>query len=275
MPMRMIRIKSFPRIHVQENKFQLNANNSSVKNATIVPAIMQDEGLGATGSVYTNPQHASFAEVNEPNCYPESRVNYAKINLELGLTKEAIATDSVEVMKVMIVPIYMSFLENYTATNESTSQSVEDMLEMQHETTDRQGYPLFNGTKLSGDSPDLGTNMPGLTTNTNIEGVTFAINALYDGLQYFTNGGKIRKSMGRIKWLNISKRRNVRLSIRIKSKAKRMNPYTFYGVLIYVPKENEKPSMQKNGDLTDIDHIQVKTLIRYNEWNDNFNFERT
>ena len=56
----------------------------------------------------------------------------------------------------------MSFEENYTAKDEVSTSEIEDILKMQHETTDRQGYPLWTGTKLNGDHLDLGTNAPGL-----------------------------------------------------------------------------------------------------------------
>jgi hypothetical protein len=275
MPYKLMRMKQFPRIHVLENRFQLSAENTlSGQSATIVPTLMYDEGLGSPSSVKTNPENGSFAEANEPNCYPDSRINFAKHNLEFALTKGCWNTDKIESLKVAVIPIALSFVENYTALNDNTSEEVEDILELQHETTDRQGYPLYNGTKLNGDFPDIGTNMPGLTTNTNIEGVAFGFNKFYDAIQYFTNAGKIKKSIGKVRWINVSRRRNFRMQIRIKSKSKRMNPYTFAGVLIAVPHENNKSQMMVNGDLTAIDHLIVKSQVRFNEWNDNFDFER-
>lgn len=273
MAIRLVRKKIYPNVHVNELKFQLSANNTG-ENATNIPIIMQDEGKGDPNSKYTNPESASFSESNEPNCYPDSRVNYAQCNLELQLTKGAIETDKVQVMKVAVIPWYTSFLENLTSTNEVTSEEVEDILELQHETTDRQTYPLWSGTKLNGDFLETGANVPGLTTNTNIESIDFDMNKLYDSLQFYTNGGKIRKSIGKIKWLYVARDRILRLKIRSKSKVKAMNPYTAMGVIIYLPKENEVNSLQLNTDLTGINHMTIKATYRYNEWNENFNAMR-
>lgn len=271
----LVKVKRFPAVHVLERKFVLSADSTlNAKQATIVPIAMQDEGKGDPTSLYTNPESASFAEVNEPNCYPDSKINFAKINVELGISKQAYSTDSIEVLKVMVFPIFTSFLENLTALNDVTSEEVEDILELQHETTDRQTYPLWNGTKLNGDFVETGSNVPGLTTNTNIEGVNIDVNKIYDALQFYTNGGKIRKSIGKIKWLNVSRKRNLRLSFRIKSKTKRMNPYTFLGLAVVLPAEDDYNQVMKNGDMTAIDHLHVKVSARYNEWNENFNAMR-
>lgn len=271
---RLQRVKRYPNVHVQELKFQLSANVSG-KQGTIIPIINQDEGLGDPNSKYTNPASSSFAETNMPNCYPDSRVNFARANLEFSLDKACYETDKIEVVKALVVPIYTSFLENLTAKDEKSTDEVEDILELQHETDDRQTYPLWNGTKLSGTSLDTGTGTgQGLTTNGNIEGVEFDVDKLYDALQYYTNSGKVRKSIGKIRWINISRRRNFRMSFRIKSKTKAINPYTFFGVLVWIPDENEVNQLFVTGDTTAINHVIVKCATRFNEWNENFNAMR-
>lgn len=274
MAFQLVKKKIYPRVHENELKFELNADSASGLTATNVPIVMQDEGLGDPNSAYTNPESASFAEYQGPNCYPDSRVNYARLNCEISLTKGAWNTDNVEVLKIGIIPVYMNFLENYTALNEVTSEEVEDILEMSHETTDRQGYPTWNGNKVGGDKLQTGAAVPGLTTNTNLEAITFDVNKFYDALQYYTNGRKVNKSIGRIKWLYVSRRRTLRVAVKLKSMAKRMNPYAYFGCIFVLPKENEFNQTTKNGDLTSISHVMVKASYRYNEWNENFNFMR-
>ena len=73
---RLQKVKRFPNVHVLEHKFYLSAVTAT-NNGTIYPIIMQDEALGDPNSKYTNPESASFAQTNEPNCYPDSRVNFA------------------------------------------------------------------------------------------------------------------------------------------------------------------------------------------------------
>lgn len=273
MPYMMVKKKIYPNVHVLEHKFQLTGYTAGY-NSTIYPVIMQDEAQGDPNSKYTNPESGSFAESNEPNCYPDSRVNSARLNLELSLAKGTYVTDNVEVLRVAVIPIQTAFLENLTAINDATSEEVEDLLELQHETTDRQTYPLWNGNKLTGDTLALGTDVPGLTTNQNIEGVTLDINKLYDSLQFYTNGGKVRHTIGRIRWVNISRRRLFRMQIRFGSKTKAQNPYTFAGVLIHLPLQSEINSAVENGALTNIPHLNIRAFSRYNEWNENFNMMR-
>ena len=130
MAYQLVKKKIFPNVHVLENKFQLSADSAnSGKSSTIYPVIMQDEGQGDPNSRYTNPESGSFSEEAGPNTYPDSRVNFARVNLEYSLTKGVISTDAIEVLKVMVVPIALAFEENLTAKNDATSEEIEDILE--------------------------------------------------------------------------------------------------------------------------------------------------
>lgn len=269
-----VKQKIYPRVHTNELKFHLAADSTSLKNTAAIQVLHQDEGLGDPNSIYTNPESSSFAEYQGTNCFPDSRVNYARLSMEFKLSLGAVETDKVRVMKIAVIPYMLSFLENYTAKDEVSADEVEDVLEMQHETTDRQGYPLYNGTKLDGNNKELGSAHPGLTTNTLIEGITLDINKLYDCLQYYTIGGKVRKSIGKIKWLYVSRDKILRVNVRARSKSKRMNPYTAFGAIVHLPLESESNSLQMNGELTNINHLNVTAKYRYNEWNPNFNFMR-
>ncbi len=270
----LVKKKLFPQVHVLENKFELSLSVTN-KQSTIYPVIMQDEGLPAPDTIETNPENSTFAEVNKANCHRDSKVFFARVVLEFSMAKGAIETDFARVMRMATFPISTAFLENLEATNDLTSEQVEDICELQHETTDKQCFPLWNGTKLTGLFPDLGdTTGSGLTTNGNIEGVTFVENKIYDALQYFTNGKKVRNTLGSIRWRTISRDRVYRISYTIKSKTKAINPYTFFGIGILVPKEATYNQFGIAADFSAISHIHVKVSARYNEYNDSFNSMR-
>lgn len=270
-----VKQKIFPLKHTNEIKFFLNADSGqTTKGGTMVPILMQDEGRGDPNSIYTNPESASFSEYQGPNTFPDSKVYFAKANVELALNKSVYSTDNVNTLKIIVFPIMTSFLENLTAKDEVSTLEVEDILELQHETTDRQAYPLWNGTKLSGTHLETGADVPGLTTNTNIEGVTFDMNTIYDSLQFYTNGGKVRHTVGKMKTLYLNRDRILRLQYRIKSKAKRQNPYTSFNVGFYLPDEASFNQLTVGGDLTSGNHVVAKVAYRYNEYNPNFNFMR-
>lgn len=270
---RLIRQTVYPRPHALENKFNMNSYDAN-KRATIYPLIMQDEGLGDPGSYNANPLHASFATTGEVNCYPDSRVNTIFCEMEMSLTKAARLTDSIEELRVMIVPLYFAFKEVAETVDDITGHTLLASLEMQKEATDRQMYPLFNGTDLSGPSKSIGANMPGLTTDQTIEGVAFDAEDFYNKLQWSTFSKRMSSSIGKIQWVSVRKDRAVRRRFKLTPRVKRMNPYTFMGVLIYVPDTAFRWQVGSTGDTTNIDHLNVAMKTRYNEWNDNFDHTR-
>ena len=110
MTYRLVRRKIYPNVHTQALKFQLKATDTTTINGTMIPWIMQDEGLGSPSSKKTCPENASFAEYQGPNCYPESRVNFARGNLEISLDKDTYNSDNIEVLKIGVFPIHTAFL---------------------------------------------------------------------------------------------------------------------------------------------------------------------
>ena len=274
----LLKEEHYPLPHQDKLKFKLSADTTQTAHgATALPLLIQDEGRGAPSSISTHPQNSSFAVYAGPNCFPDSRINslFAKINM--SLTKHCWNTDKIEELRVMVIPIFISFLENLTAKDEITGNEVEDVLELQHETTDRQTYPLYNGTKLSGDTLALGADVPGLTTNTNIEGVTFSIDQLFDALQYYSNKGKVRHSIGKIMYPIVRRRKSVsmRLAIRMKSKVKRMNEYTACIILIKVPNMTHPLQIGEDADSSTTDkHLLISYTDRYNEYNTGFDSDK-
>ncbi len=108
-----------------------------------------------------------------------------------------------------------------------------------------------------------------------IESVAFSPVNYYDQLQFMTNSGKLRTCQGGLKTITLTKNRpTVKINIRIRPKVKRMNPYTFFGVLINLPIIESVDQIGLAADVTDIDHVEVNMKVRYNEWNQNFNFQK-
>lgn len=265
----------YPRSHDTFLSFQMSLENAS-KDTTIIPYIMQDEGLGTPSAVKTNPRHASFAEYNQVNCFPNSTITRLQARISLTLSKAGMETDKITKCRVMIIPIQFAFKEGLEAVDEISSETVMTILEMQKEATDTQAYPLWSGTKLPGDTLDVGTDMPGLTTNTNIESVAFDPNTLYDSLQYFTNGGKVRASIGKIMWKTLEAHgKGLTIKINQVPGSKFQNEYTFRGVLIHVPMVGTQWQFYNQADVTAINHVDVQSVCRYQEWNEHFDFMET
>lgn len=274
MPFMLVKKKIFPNVHVLEHKWNHSLQVSG-SQATIYPVIMHDENQGDPSSRYTNPESANFTEENNPNTFPDSSVHFARVNFEISLTKGATNTDMLEMIRIGVMPIMTAFLENLDASNDLTSEDIESLLELTHETTHREVRPIWNGTKLTGDATLLGDDVTGLTTNQNIEGIAFDINKYYDALQFYTNGKLLRKiTGGGMRWFTIHRRQLKRISFKVRPVNKYQNPYNFFGVMIVVPIEGSLNQLGSTGDSSGIQHINVKATARYNEYNENFNAMR-
>lgn len=270
---RLSKVTQFPRPHNQTLAFTLSTVDAG-QGATIIPFIHNDEGLGSPSSYNANPAHASFAATQETNCYPESRIYKGHFSLKLSLTKHCWNTDKIEAAKVLILPIAMSY-DDALAQNTDTTDEVQDILEMQRETTDKQSYPLYNSTDLAGDYITMSANLPGLTTDTKLEGIDFNADTLYDAIQYYTNGKKLLSCIGKPLWATVKRGQSKVYRIPLPSKAKAINDYTFFGCLVYVPPPSTATQIFESGDDSAGDHILVNSLARYNEWHELFNAEKT
>ncbi len=275
---RLMKKKWYARPHQMQLAWEFDLETAD-KQDTIVPVAMYDEGLGDPASYNAHPQHASFAEAAEPNCYPESTISDIFIELKVGFTKGAIETDKIQGLSYCFMPIHMAFENDYTANDDSTSLEIQDILNMQFETTDRQGYPLFSGTKLTERIAGWGTfaaNVPGLTTNQIMESVTLGTGAYYDMLHYRSNARKLQSVQSGIKWNSIYRVRPTRShKFRLTSDTKFMNQYTFYGIYVMAPPVSDIQQYVVAADTTAISHLWCSLRSRFNEWHQAFNMERT
>ncbi len=198
--------------------------------------------------------------------------------MTFSLTSKAI-DENIPAISVSFLVIAMAFKEDYIAIDELTSIEVQDELEMQTESTDRQGYPLYNGTNLPmpfATASDVGTLVPGLSVDDAVEGVSFNSATFYDALHYLTIEGKMKKVQSGLKWLTLTPNRPfAKIRIHQKSKTKRMNEYASLCVLINVPETGRFDQLAAVGDITAAtNYVRADLVYRYNEWNPDFNFKK-
>lgn len=273
---RLLKSDNYPRPH---NDQLLVGHGLEAANTTIYPISFYDEGKGAASSYNANPEHASFAETEEPNCYPESKLDTMKIQVELNLTKAFLDTDGLKQIRVGVMGIATNFLEDLTAKDELSGLEVEDVLELQHETTDRQTYPLWSGTDMkvvNTGQNTLPAAVPGLTTDQQIETVAFSVENYYDMIQYGTIAGKLKKCTTGLKWIVLTKDRIHRtIKFSIPYNAKRVNPYQFFGIMVTVPNSGNRNQIHIATESSNVEHVRVRFTSRYQEWNKQFNMERS
>ncbi len=292
----MQKVKEYPKHHKLHYNFNLNHDTDTVntERATIIPLALNDDGIIAT-DVDSNPMHASFAEVTEPNCSPESKVFSISCKLQIELTKLAWNTDKLKNLKIQILPIAISF-EDIDATDDRTSLTVGAILELMNG-TDNMTHPIYNNVvipKITDQIVDMGVNAQGLTATTALEFVTFDMNQLFQMLSFGSNRGKLKSCIGGIITRTLTvigdpqsatatgqKARNnsgvIALKINLPSKAKFMNKRTFFGILIRIPTTGLEDNYGLSTDTTDLVGMHVTCNLRahYLEWNHSYNHQRT
>ncbi len=274
---RMMKVPEFGRPHHMENAFSIPLESAAVRNATILPLITQDEGLGAMSAYESNPANAAFVEANTAHCFPTSRVNNIFAQLEVSMSKVMLETDKKHIVKFQTATIHTSFMDGELALDEISTLDLNEILELQNEQTDRQTFPLFNLIDLhdykNNGFLDLSAEQLGLDTDLEIEAVVFNPNNYYDCLHYFTNGEKLRTICTPLQ-THVLTRNNPHKTIYFQqqSNTKYMNPYTFLGALIVVPKMGSKQQTGEIADTTvETSVLHFQSQVRYTEFNHEFN----
>ncbi len=243
-------------------------------DSTIIPFAFYDEGLGAPSALETNPENAAFAIVgDQANCFVGSRINTIFAELRFSLTSKFF-DDNLQGVRFATMPIFMAFINDYTAIDELSSLEVQDILMMQTESTDRQGGPLYVAAKdmveRTTGSGNLGANTPFLDTDVGIESVAFNSVNYYNAIHFLTIKEKIKSVQGGLKW-HVMTANNPFMKLRffIRPKVKAMNPFTYFGCLVHAPAQGDADQLGIiTRDITAAtQYLDLAWDVRYNEWN--------
>ncbi len=271
----MSKVPEWPRPHNFNGNVGFGMEEAVSNNHTIIPIISYDEGLGVINSYKSCPQNAGFAEYAGGKCYPTSRINKIFAKFTFSMSKGAIETDKIPIFRFFTSTIHTAFNEGKLAEDEISTLDLNEIMELQIETTDRQTFPLYNAIDcMDGKANaylDLEVGQEGLTTDLEIEGVAFDESKYYDCLHYFTNGNKLRTLMTPLKEHRLSARHpSVDVFVQQQSNTKYMNPYAFLGLLVSLPGANNTQQFGKDADTTAIMHMACEYRYRYNEHNHEF-----
>jgi hypothetical protein len=270
----------YPKIHNFEFGFGLSAEDTT-RASTIVPYFFQDNALVDYENEKTNPRNDDFAISTEPNVCQGSYIPNIVLDYVMYLKP-----DDTEISHLMVdrMKLFTAFDRRLDAKDKKTGATVKSIIEMQYETTDEQAYPLWNGTKLfeSGGTYDYSANVPGLTTDGQPEGVAFDKETFFDGIHYYSNANALKTVTGPMRSVTISEPIvphgmsivHYRKVVSVPSIAKFQNEYTFFGELFSVPQVGSRTQYHLASETTGIEHLTVKGMVRFNEYNPDFNFAR-
>jgi len=265
-----------PLPHNLKFDFQMGMETGVPNQATYLPLIMNDEALVNADAVNANPRHASFAEADHSYCHHDSIIPKMMVSFKAKMTKGAIVTDEVRHIVFNWMPVYTSFLNRLEAEDSKTAVQIEDILELTHETVGKSVVPTWSGSNITGDNIELHatptTALMGLTTNAIPESVIFDKDQFYDALQFMTNAPMLRKVIGRMHTVHLTRDRiySFYSSNFTNPMVKRINDYTFCGILVQIPQAGTPDQMILAADTTAIDHVAFAAQVRYDEWNSEF-----
>jgi len=270
----------FPRIHNYNFGFGLSAEDAN-KASTIVPYVFQDNALIDYETIKTNPENADFAVVAYPNTCAGSYI--PKIQIAWSAFIPTADTEIIS-MKFNTMMIHTNMLNRLTAFDKKTGTDTEAILELTHETTDEQCYPLWNNTKLfeGAGTYDYDALVPGLTSTQQPEGVAFDKELFFDAQHYYTNKEMLRTMTDRMKTHLVSEpivphgRSVIEFSrtVQTPSLSKFQHPYQLCAQLFHIPQVGSRDQLHLAGETTAIEHLTVKGWVRFFEFNPDFNFSR-
>ena len=269
----------YPRIHNYEFGFGLSAEDAT-RGSTGVMYAWQDNALVDYETIKTNPDNADFAVVSTGGVCRGSTVGKIFVDYMMYLIP---TQTEISMLKVNSMDIHTSMLNRLTAFDRKTGDTIEDILDLTHETTDEQTYFGYNGTKLfeSQGTYDLPSDTMGLTTDTQPEGITFDMEKYYDALHYYSNKEMLRQVTGPMRAITLTEplvnskhaiyRGHKRMS---KSMCKFANEYMACGEIFHVPQVGSTDQYHYASQTTAVEHVAVKGRVRFNEYNPDFNFSR-
>ncbi len=266
----------FPLPHNMVQQGGLGIDGTS-KNATYFPILLGDRGLVNADLVIANPEHASFAESATPYCYKNSIITDIMVSMKFNMSKVAIETDALRKITVNWLPVYTAFLSRLTAEDSKSTNTTAEILSLESEAVGKSVYPIWSAVNLDhglaiGIHANATTALMGRTTDGVQESISFNTNTFFDAMHYYTNRNMLKKMVGKNTRTVIKRDHgytyyNKRFGNSI---AKRINDYTFCGILVYADKSGKYGQTCLATDTTDINHIDMSCIIRYNEWNSEF-----
>ncbi len=265
----------YPLPHNFTYKFGLSLE-ASTKNSTICTLFRATKKCGTVEAIEVNPKNAAFAEDGGTAVHMGSIIPRTSINITAQMTKGAIETDKLRSIKFTWFPIYTAFLNTLEAQDDKTSVEVEDILELLHTVGDESVGPLFSNVDLldAGNHPlssvgyAEGISDFVLTTNALMESVAFDKELFFDAMQYYGNAGMLKKVVGRMNNVTLTRDRMYRYSSNnfTHPTVKRGNPYMYCGIMFHIEQAGGDYQPVLAADTTVIDHVYFNVNVRFDEW---------
>jgi len=238
----------------------------------------------APDTIEVNPRNTLFAVDAGPVICSGSMIQFMTIAKTFVFTKRAHVTDTIPNIKMFSFKIAGCWEDTWTPTDEKTTTDIGNIIEITSVVGKEDVVPRVTGAKMpNGIAIPLstvtmaedGVTDYNLTTTDIVEGVAFDMETMFDAFHYYTNGGKLKTIVGRIKQWNMNVNRKVHNDFQkgfIPRVCQSGQPHLFYGEMIHAPSYNGTVYQAHSTEHTATagGHITTLTHIRFNEWNQEF-----
>ncbi len=271
-----------PLRHKLNYSFALSAR-SATQNSTICSLVRNHKSAIDATTIQVNPHNSGFQVDTGSIVSPMSIIDRLKMSIRIGLTDHAITTQRAKSVKVSWMPIFNSFDEKLLAVDDMSTDTVEEILELNTASASEQILPLFTTTKLNTDG-DSEQNHPvstatfaevfgtlTLTTDTKMESVAFDNTKFHQALKYYTNKGAMKTLIGRTRSITLTEGKpfaNFFIDKFVPRAIRRIVPYSYFGILFHVPVSADDESYYYSNSLVALKaDVGIKLLCNYHEWN--------
>ncbi len=237
-------------------------------------------------TIMVNPRHASYAIDTGPCVCSDSLVEFMTIQKTYTMGGIPMNTDNIPAIACRDMKIFGCWEDNWTPTDEDTGASIASILNLTSDLTKEDVVPLVAGSKTAGLAPQPLSTITmaevfgdyNLTTNSNMEVVAWNEQQIYNALHFFTNGAKLKTTIGQLRRYILSRNRthaSIFQRMRVPRKCFSSQPHLYFGDMFSVPAKTDidQVTIDDVGS-TAGDVIQAKVIVRFDEWNKAFDQSR-
>jgi len=281
-PPRGFKNELYPLRHEIIYAFGLSAETSTMSKffATFIRHT-NDVIAGTPGSIVVNPHNTNYVEDKGPAVCKMSIIDKLSLSMKFNLT-ENFDVDSMQALKFSWRPIFFSFNEKLAAADDDTGTTVESLLGLTSDATFEDVVPVTtNKLPVIGASdlshPASTVNIAevfgdyNMTTNLTCEDHIFDETTFQRAMRRYTNKGALKSMVGKTRHVTLSKNKtfhNVFIKKFVPKSVRRIMPYSFFGIQVYVPPTPAINSPYHATALTgSIAHLGCKIICLYDEWN--------
>ncbi len=256
---------------------------TSTMNSSMFTFVKNYKSVNNPDTINVNPHHASFKVETGAICAPMSIIDRIKIIMHFTMTEDAIA-DGIKSIVIKYMPIFTVFGEKLDSVDSETTTTAKALLELTKDTVEEDITPLFTNVNMPPSAGASNFVYPASTTNftevfgtmdletdKQAESIAWDNKTFFDGLKYYTNKGAIQSMVGKQRTVRLNDTRptkSIFINKFVPRAVRRIQPYSFFGMLIHMPLDSEFEQPYYSGLLTtNKAYVGVKAIIQYDEWN--------